>query len=257
MGRINLTTLLTVVALTAAVSIAFAFNWSHWQRLAAAQKSRERVSQDIAIQDRNTRERRLQLKDVLTHTAAPDTPREDPIFYAQLKRLTDASGVQTTIMAPATPTPLPTIGTALTPVKPTLGASSGTAKTPDDKKKEDNKNPEYSLTNLPLRVRPITTNLTVVGTFRNVNIFIRNLYNFRFSGSGVHYSAPRCININSLQINGGDADGSVHARMMLTRFVYKPDADTAPSGGVSDGPASATPAIVSPSAPDTLSNTKK
>ena len=223
MGRINLTTILTWVTLSVALIIAFVFGWYQWGRYVTARREQELTSRNIAIQERNTLELRPQFKDVTKRLAATDTMREDPEFYSQLKRLMDSSGVRPTSIVPAKPSALPTIGSQQTAAKSTLGSASAASK------KEDEKKAEPSLTNLPLNVRPLSTTLTVVGSFPNINTFLRNLYNYRYSGSGVRYATPRAININSLQINGADAtNGELHATMLLTRFVYKPDAVPAP-----------------------------
>ncbi len=220
MGRFNLTTILTWITWSVALIIAFGFGWYQWGRYTTAKQEQQQTSRNIAIQEQNRITLQSQFKDVTRRLAAPDTMREDPEFYGQLKRLMETSGVRPTSIVPAVPSALPTIGTQAAGAK--TGASSAS-------KKEDDKKAGYSLTSLPLGVRPLSTTLIVVGSFPNINTFVRNLYNYRFSGGGVRYGAPRAININSLQINGGDsATGELHATLLLTRFVYKPDAAPAP-----------------------------
>lgn len=230
MGRINLTTILTWLILSAALIFAFVFGTYQWQRYQTAQLERQQTSRNLAVQQRNTIELRSQFKDLTKRVASADTPREDPEFYAQLKRLMDVSGVRPASIVPATPAALPTIGTAQT------GKPAGTvnATTPSNAPKKDANGKDiapvgYSLTSLPLNIRPLSTTLVVAGSFASINTFVRNLYNFRFGGGSLHYGAPRAININSLQITGADATtGQLRATLLLTRFVYKPDAAPKP-----------------------------
>lgn len=224
MGRINLTTILTWLTLGVALFIAFFFGWYQWERLTATRQEEEQTSRNIAIQERNTQTLRLQFKNVTGRLAAPDSMREDPEFYGQLKRLMETSGVRAMSIIPAKPTALPTIGEQQAAKKVTVNASTGSSP-----KKEEEQKVGYSLTNMPLGVRPLSTTLTVVGPYANITTFVGNLYNYRFTGGGVRYGPPRAININSLQINAPDTlTGELHATMLLTRFVRKPDAIPAP-----------------------------
>ena len=224
MGRMNLTTILTWLTLSVALIIAFIFGWYQWGRLSAARQEKDQTSRNIAIQERNRQVLLLQFKNVTGQVAAPDTLSEDPTFYGQLKRLMETSRVRAVSIIPATPAALPTIGEQQAPRKVTVNASTGAPP-----KKEEDKKVGYSLTNLPLGVRPLSTTLTVVGSYPNITTFVRNLYNYRFTGGGIRDVPPRAININSLQINAPDTvTGELHATMLLTRFVRKPDAVPAP-----------------------------
>ena len=226
MGRINLTTILTWLTLSAALIIAFVFGWYQWGRLSAARQEKDQTSRNIAIQERNRQTLQLQFKNVTGRMATPDTMREDPEFYGQLKRLMETSRVRPVSIIPAVPAALPTIGEQQAPKKITVNATTNPA---PKKEKEEDKKVGYSLTNLPLGVRPLSTTLTVVGSYANITTFVRNLYNYRFTGGGLRDAPPRAININSLQINAPDTlTGELHATMLLTRFVHKPDAAPAP-----------------------------
>ena len=224
MGRINLTTILTWLTLSVALIIAFVFGWYQWGRLSAARREKDQTSRNIAIQERNKQALNQQFKNVTGRMATPDTMREDPEFYGQLKRLMETSNVRPVSIMPALPAALPTIGEQQAAQRVTVNASSN----PPPKKPEEKK-VGYSLTNLPLGVRPLSTTLIVVGSYPNITTFVRNLYNYRFTGGGLRDAPPRAININSLQINAPDTTtGELHATMLLTRFVRKPDAAPAP-----------------------------
>ena len=224
MGRINLTTILTWLTLSVALIIAFVFGWYQWGRLTVARQEKEQTNRNIAIQERNKQVLQLQFKNVTGRMATPDVMNEDPLFYVQLRRLMETSRVRPVSIIPAVPAALPTIGEQQAPKKITVNATTN-----PPPKKEEEKKIGYSLTNLPLGVRPLSTTLTVVGSYSNISTFLRNLYNYRFTGGGLRDAPPRAININSLQINNPDAlTGELHATMLLTRFVHKPDAAPAP-----------------------------
>lgn len=204
MSRVNWMNIATGAVLMISLLFAFAYGWYQWGNAQRARQAQEEVRRQVALAERELLERRGSYRTTLGKIAAPDTREEDANFLSTLQVLMAASGVKQVQMDRARVEPLPSIARI---------ASAGIASSaPAD----TNAPAEPSITNLPLGVRAIATNLVVQGTLSSVRLFLYQLQSLRYRS--------RAVNVNSLQLSLLDDRGTLRASMMLTRFV-RPESD--------------------------------
>ncbi|MCS6776538.1 MAG: hypothetical protein RMJ43_01105 [Chloroherpetonaceae bacterium] len=204
MSRVNWMNIATGAVLVVSLLFAFAYGWYQWGHAQRARQAQEEVRRQVALAERELMARRESYRTTLGKIAAPDTREEDAAFLNTLQVLMAASGVKQVQMDRARVEPLPSI-TRVTGAN-TAGSAPADANTP----------PEPSITNLPLGVRAIATNLVVQGTLSSIRLFLYQLQSLRYRS--------RAVNVNSLQISLLDDRGTLRASMMLTRFV-RPESD--------------------------------
>lgn len=259
MSRVNWMSIASWLALAVCVVLAFMIGYYSWNNLASTRREEEAVNHQIALQDRA----KMELDQSRAHPSgvisAPDNGREDAEFLSQLQRLMLASGVKQVSLLRAALAPLPTIGRSAT------AATSGSAMSSTTKDGQPPAKPEYSLANLPLSERAISSGIVVVGQFSGIRQFTYLLRNYKYQ--------VRTININSLQIASEDSkSASLRATYVLTRFVRPPDAalnpilsgvpgaegnpsgagELAPQNPAVPAPSDSRQRTLSPAAPNTL-----
>jgi hypothetical protein len=220
MSRINWMSIATGAVLVVSLLFAFLYGWYQWGNRSRANQNQDAVRRQIGMVEQELRIKQGVYKPIVGALAAPDEQDEDAAFVRNLLVLINASGVKQVQIDRARIEPLPTIGR--TTASGTPGAPANNANTaPND----PNAPPELSITNLPLGVRAISTNLAVQGTFSSIRLFLYQIQSLRYRA--------RAVNINSMQISMADDKGNLRAAMVLTRFV-RPDKDEPRPIGAAD-----------------------
>jgi Tfp pilus assembly protein PilO len=207
MARKNWLTIAGWIALLCCFLIAFFFGWSQWNRLQQTQANLKQVNQQQAYQNQQLQTLQNSYVPLALRIAVPDTVTEDARFVTELQALMSRANVrQLRLTRPPVRT--------LPPIESINKASAPGSVNERNAANDPNKQPDPSITNLPLGLRAIPLSVEVQGSYPDVRSFFGLVRNYRRD--------VRAININSFSITGADEKGLSKATLAITRFV-RPD----------------------------------
>jgi hypothetical protein len=201
------------VCLILAFYIGF-YKLSQYRRIV---QKKEGIERQIADIDRQTKSIPATS---ISHLVATDDSRESYYFLVQLQDMVGKSHVTFKNWSNTATVPLPPLndksaaaagGAAGPPSQVAMNATGGLPQTSSATPNQQGVPAGYSLLNLPLGVRAITTEVTVHGSYSEIRDFLYLLRNARYTS--------RAINVNNATLGELDPEGRLDAKITLTRFV--------------------------------------